>query len=264
MQRHSALASFADRRARDIPDVALGLMRQLEPGITLPTYERSLADACADAPPPFGMAEYGELYRESATDSGWLAVSLLTNADREGDGAQRLWSLAACTRERTVSAKLKQHAIDEAKHSRMYLRLLDLVFEGAVDSEFRKELEALSPGYTAASVPEPKIGSPFAHPVTVDDLIQMNIAEIRTTVHHLLQRPMLLLHCPRDRRTRLLKSLDVLLRDEVRHVLYTAELIEGESTLMGGPEIPELFARRVRDFNDVTRAELDRRVFDGS
>ncbi len=264
MQRHRALASFADRRARDIPGVALGLMRLLEPGVRLPTYERSLAHACAEGPPPFGLAEYGDLYRESASDPGWLAVSLLTNADREGDGAQRLWSLAACTQERTLSAQLKQHAIDEAKHARMYLRLVDLVFEGAVDPDFRKELDVLSPGYTAEGVPEPKAGSPFAHSVTVDDLIQMNIAEIRTTVHHLLQRPMLLLHCPRDRQPRLLKSLDVLLRDEVRHVLYTAELIEGTSAKVGGRDIAALFAQRVRDFNDVTRAELERRVFDGS
>lgn len=263
MQRHSgALASFANRRARDIPDVAFGLIRRLESGVSLPRYERSLARACAENPPPFGMAEYGDLYRESATDAGWLAISLLTNADREGDGAQRLWSLAACTQERSLSAKLKQHAIDEAKHARMYLRLVDLVFEGAVDSDFRKELDALSPGYTGASVPEPKADSPFARSVTVDDLIQMNIAEIRTTVHHLLQRPMLLLHCPRDRQPQLLKSLDLLLRDEVRHVLYTAELIEGDPT--SAREIAELFAQRVGDFNDVTRAELDRRVFDGS
>jgi hypothetical protein len=263
-RRASALVSFPNRRARGVTEVALGLMRRLEPGIALPAYERSLAQACADAPPPFGMAEYGDVYRASATDAGWLAVSLLTNADREGDGAQRLWSLAACTEDRSLSAQLKQHAIDESKHSRMYLRLVDLVFDGAVDADFRKELEALSPGYTDSLNPKPKVGSPFAHSVTVDDLIQMNIAEIRTTVHHLLQRPMLVLHCPRDRRPRLLKALDVLLRDEVRHVLYTGALIEAQAAQVGEVAITELFAQRVQDFNAVTRAELERRVFEGN
>lgn len=230
----------------------------------LSVYEKALRRACRAAPPPYGRAEYGELYREAAVDAGWMAISLVTNSEREGDGAARLWSLAASTEDRTVAAQLKQHAIDESNHSKMYLRLADLVFPDAIAPEFRAQLKALSPGYTRAMEPVAKEGSPFSHAISLDDLIQMNIAEIRTTVHHLLQRPMLLEHCAADRRGKLIRLLDCLLRDEVEHVAYTARLIEGCVPQKGSEAVLRLFAERLQDFNDVTRAELHRQVFDVS
>jgi hypothetical protein len=246
-----------------IPRLAIGLMAK-HGAPPLPIYERALKRACRAAPPPYGQAEYGDLYREAATDATWLAVSLVTNAEREGDGATRLWSLAACTEDAGHAAELKQHAIDESNHSKMYLRLADLVFPDAIAPEFRMQLRTLSPGYTRTMEPVAVQGSPFSHALSLDDLIQMNIAEIRTTVHHLLQRPMLLEHCPHGRRGIVLRLLDTLLRDEVAHVAYTAKLIERHVTHSGSDAVLRLFAERLKDFNDVTRAELQRQVFDVS
>lgn len=248
----------------DVPAITFGLLRQLGRAAGLPAYRRALTRACAAHPPPFGQAEYGDAYREAATDPAWLAVSLLTNADREGDGAQRLWSLAACTADPVVAAQLKRHAIDESNHAKVYLRIVDLVFDSAIDDGFRAQLQALSPNFTRAMTPAPLAGSPYAHAVTLDDLIQMNIAEIRTTIHHLLQRSMLSLHCPDGRQARLARLLDNLLRDEIRHVAYTAALIEGHAAHADRAQLEALFSQRVQDFNDVTRAELAQRVFDGS
>ena len=69
---------------------------------------------------------------------------------------------------------------------------------------------------------EAHAGSPYASAITLDDLIQMNIAEIRTLVHHILQRPMLLAYCAPERRRRLARLHDQLRLDEVRHIGYTA------------------------------------------
>lgn len=247
-----------------IPQLAIGLMAKFGASAPLPIYETALRKACRAAPPPYGQAEYGELYREAAVDAGWMAISLITNSEREGDGATRLWSLAASTEDRAVAAELKQHAIDESNHSKMYLRLVDLVFPDAIAPEFRAQLTALSPGYARAMQPVANEGSPFSHAISLDDLIQMNIAEIRTTVHHLLQRPMLLEHCAAERRGKVIRLLDSLLRDEVAHVAYTANLIEAGVPQVGSEAVRQLFAERLQDFNDVTRAELDRQVFDVS
>jgi hypothetical protein len=245
-----------------IPRLALSLMNRFEPALALPVYRRALTQACDRFPPPFGLGYYGDVYREAAGDPGWLAVSLLTNADREGDGAQRLWSLAASTADAETSAQLKQHAIDESNHAKIYLRMTDLVFADAIEPAFRTELDSLSPGYTRTTALVANVQSPFAHPATLDDFIQMNIAEIRTTVHHLLQRPMLRAHCKPEHAPQLIRLQNRLLREEIRHVVYTAKLIE-----YWGAEadaVADLFGERVRDFNDVTLAELDRRAFDGS
>ena len=61
----------------------------------LPAYERALREACNGTPPPFGQAWYGEKYRLLASDPAWLATSLIANAEKEGDGARKLWQLAA-------------------------------------------------------------------------------------------------------------------------------------------------------------------------
>src|SRR5439155_25597613 len=118
-----------------------------------------------------------------------------------------------------------------------------------------------SPGYTSQSPMGAHDDSPYAHPITVDDLIQMNIAEIRTRVHHLLQRPMLLAHCAAERRDRLARILDVLLFDETRHIAYTAALIEDFACKGETERVKQLMQERLSDFNAITREELGRNVF---
>ena len=204
------------------------------------------------------------MYRAAASDPGWLAISMITNAEREGDGAERLWSLSACTEDEPVGEQIKQHAIDESNHSKIYLKMVDLVFPGAVEPGFRRQMECLSPYYTRSMVPVAKLGSPFAHSITLDDLVQMNIAEIRTTIHHLLQRPMLRAHCSSNTQPGLIRLQQCLLRDEIKHVAYTAQLIEDRARQVGVDAVFDLFRERLRDFNNVTLSELQDRVFDVS
>lgn len=225
-------------------------------------YRQALITACKKSPPPFGTRNYGDIYRDAATDPYWLATSLMTNAEREGEGAGQLWDLAACTPDAGVAGQIRRHAIDESGHARAYIALLDLAFPGAVDEEFHAQLATLSPGYTRHSPLQPHDGSPYAHPITVDDLIQMNIAEIRTRIHHLLQRPMLLAHCAADRRERLVRILDRLLFDETRHIAYTAALIEGFAGDGEAELVKRLMQERLSDFNAITNEDLGRNVFE--
>jgi len=226
----------------------------------LPAYRRALVRACGASPPPFGRKQYAKLYRESARDPDWIALSLATNAESEGDGAEHLWDMAACTPDAEVAAQIQRHAIDEARHSRGYVTLLGLVFPGSMDEELRDQLNTLSPGYTQAMPLSAKKGSPYARPATVDELIQMNIAEIRTRIHHLFQRPVLLAYCAAEPRARVQRILDSLLLDETRHIAYTARLIERAAQESGVEQVMDLMHERVRDFNDITDHEIARRT----
>lgn len=224
-------------------------------------YCKALRLACEAEPPPFGTRRYGEIFRTVASDPYWLAASLITNAEREAEGSGRLWSLAACTPEAEIAACVKQHAIDESRHARWYVKILDIAYPDAVDDAVRQHLESLSPRYSAKMVATPVEGSPFAHAVTVDDLVQMNIAEIRTAINQRLQLPMLVAHCRPSQRSLLMPLLNGLQRDEIRHVEYSARLIEQFALQLGGDSIVDLMTQRVRDFNEITCEEVELGVF---
>jgi tRNA isopentenyl-2-thiomethyl-A-37 hydroxylase MiaE len=243
-----------------VAEVARAALAQGSPRYDCPTYFAALDAALESESPAFGTAEYCDVFRAAAVDPQWLATSLITNAEREGDGATRLWSMAACSTEQELTDLLKRHAVDESRHSLAYLALLDLIFPGSVEPEFREELNQLSPRYAVDQEPVALEGSPYARAPSIDDFVQMNIAEIRTTIHHLMQRAALVEHCPAETAARAVAVLDMLLRDELRHVAYTADLIERR----GGArvQVNALFSRRMRDFNDITRCELESRVFD--
>ena len=237
-------------------------LAQRNPSSEFPHYLATLKTSLRNNPPPYSGQAYCDIYDDAAQDGKWLAISLVTNAEREGDGATRLWTLSACASDAQEKALLKRHAVDESNHAKWYLAVFDLVFPGAVDEKFHAELRTLSPGYSMSRDVFVVEGSPYARPPTVDDYIQMNIAEIRTTVHHLMQRRALERHCSRELWPKTTQILDTLLNDELSHVAYTAELIEQKAAALGRGRLEELFSKRMRDFNDITRSELERREFE--
>lgn len=246
---------------RSIAEVAVRLHY---PGLECPRYFAGLDLALRDEPPPFGTSEYGLIYRSLSVEPEWMAVSLITNAEREGDGSKRLWSLAACSVDERQQHLLKRHACDESRHSLIYLSLLDLAFPGAVSPEFRAELRQLSPGFTMRQDLFPVPGSPYAKVPTIDDFLQMNIAEIRTAIHHTMQRPALAGHCPPENQDKITKLHDALLTDELAHIAYTAVLVDEIGRDADPDRLHALFRRRFHDFNTITTEELGGNVFDCS
>jgi hypothetical protein len=252
----------AERAVDPVAGVARAALSRRSLRADCPTYLAALDHALALDPPPFGSEKYADLYREASTDGKWLAISLMTNAEREGDGAKRLWSLAACATNAEERDLLQHHAVDESGHALAYLALLDLVFPGAVSPEFRSELGTLSPRFSLKQAPVAIEGSPYARTPSIDDYMQMNIAEIRTAIHHTMQRPALEQHCPSDSLPRVTRILDSILGDELNHVGYTAELIERKAPDIDPSAFQSLFCKRLGDFNRITRDELGRMVFD--
>jgi len=243
-----------------IPEV---ILCALDPDATgsLCHYRQALIAACDVAPPPYGTKPYGDKFREVASDPFWFASSLLTNAEREAEGSGRLWNLAASTKDPEISAFVKTHAIDESRHARWYVTILDLVFPGAIEGKIRLHADSISPRYTAEMEPSRDKSSPFARQVTVDDLVQMNIAEIRTAINQKLQLPLILAYCPEENRSKVLPLLEALQRDEICHIEYSARLIEGFVPELGLPCVTDLMIERMRDFNEITCEEVELGVF---
>jgi hypothetical protein len=237
-------------------------LSQRDPPEECTQYFAALDRAVQEEPPPFGTKAYSDIYRGASANGQWMAMSLITNAEREGDGATRLWSLAACSVNVEERQLLKRHAIDESRHALAYLALLDLCFPNAVTPAFRSELNGLSPHYSIRQQPLPVEGSPYARTPSIDDFMQMNIAEIRTTIHHLMQRLALAAHCPPQNRRRATRILDSLLRDELSHVAYTAVLIEQKASHADPDEVQDQFCKRLHDFNRITNEELGQMIFD--
>ena len=228
----------------------------------LPHYEASLKAACEIYPPPYGMAWYGDKYRDVSVDPRWLAQSLVANAIKEGEGSQKLWQLAGRTPAPEVAEQIRQHAIDESRHARMYIGLLEIAFPEATDELLRPTLFALSPGYTQKDRPPE---SPPANEATVlDEIIQMNIGEIRTRIHQLLLRPVIIAHCAQERHRKLSGILDSLLADETRHIEYTARLIDQACERGHEAFVRTTTADRVAEFNHITLDEVGEQKFEGA
>lgn len=229
---------------------------------SLEKYAISLQAACEAHPPPFGMAWYGDKYRQVSRDPTWLANSLVSNAAKEGEGSRKLWELAGRTDDLEVAEQIRRHAIDEARHARLYILMIDIAFPDAMDEACRTALNDLSPGYTLRD--QPKVQPPSAEAQVLDEIIQMNIGEIRTRIHQLLLRPVIQAHCPSESRNKLKRVLDSLLLDETRHIEYTARLVEQAFTGGYSDFIQRTTSRRLDEFNQITLQEVGGLVFDGT
>jgi len=242
--------------------LALGALADSGAG-PLDGYAGSLRDACHGSPPPFGMRWYGEKYRSLATNGEWLAASLVANAKKEGEGSRDLWALAGRTEDLGVAEKLRRHAIDESRHALLYLSILEIVFPGAVGADARPTLRGeLSPGYTVRQAP-PR-SSPAASREVIDALVQINMGEVRTRINQLLLTPVITAWCPVARRRTLSGLLASLMRDETRHIRYTAELIDHAVAVGNGHFVRRIMAERLHEFNQITLAEVGARNFTGS
>jgi len=227
----------------------------------LERYGRMLKKACRAHPPPYGQAWYGEIYRKLAVDPRWLANSLVANASKEGEGSRKLWNLVARVEDGSIAEKVRLHAIDESRHALIYIALLNLAFPKAVSAAQLRALRRLSPGYASFDRPAPLAPSTTA--IVMDELVQMNIGEIRTRIHQLMLRPVITLHCPRGNRAKLGAMMDALLDDETRHIAYTAQIIDDFAAKGSATAVTNLFSRRLADFNDITLEEVGQRSFDG-
>ena len=223
------------------------------PPAECPRYLASLREALREEYPPFATELYEEMYGQASASGQWLAMSFMTNAQREGDKARRLWRLAARTSKNPAEQQLfKQHACDESDHASAYLKLLDLVFPGAVDAGFRSQLTELGPGFSMnQKLPE----TDDERQPSLDEHIKLNLDEIRKAIHHVLQQKALPLHCSPENLPAASTTLNTLLSDELKHIAYTAAIIERDTSAVSAAELQTVFCRSFREFNRANSEE---------
>lgn len=244
-----------------VVELTLGALR----GPGAPRFDRyaaCLRRACAAFPPPFGMAWYGEKYRDLALDQEWVAVTLVANAVKEAEGARDLWRLAGRIGDETVAEKVRLHAVDESRHAQLYVAMLEVAFGAALPVEVRPALRGVSPRYSQHD--RPPAADILPERCVMDAIIQMNLGEIRTRIHQLLLTPIITEYCPGERRGTLGRVLRSLMRDETRHIEYTAELIEAAIAEGQVDTVERTLMARLDEFNQLTLSEVGESCFTGS
>jgi hypothetical protein len=216
-----------------------------------PLFWEAFCTSCDQVEPPYGAAWYGDLFRRHATDPSWLAGLLVINAEKEADGARQLWRFAGRIEDKGIQDRVKRHAVDEARHARFYIAMLNLAFPGAVSSEFLPRLRSIAPNFTESDTP-PK-STAATRSAILDEIIQMNIGEVRTLINQMLFRPVLEAIAPSEAGEKVLKLIDALGDDEARHISYTAEVIE---ELGQAEETLSVMTLRLREFAEITHREV--------
>jgi hypothetical protein len=219
-------------------------------------YSRCLRSAFGAHPPPYSQAWYGKRFREHAHDPQWLANCLVDNAATEGWGAGKLWELAGrASVNEDIAGMIRSHAADEARHSHMYSGMVNLVFRGSVSPDVRETMNKFSPDLKTL---EQTTLPAFSEQELVDNLLQMNVAEIRTLVNQMLTRPVAQTFCMESSREHVGKLLDTLMSDEVSHVGYTAKLMDDALAGKHGEFVWDIVNTRLMQFNELTLAEVGR------
>lgn len=208
--------------------------------------------AVAEEIPPYFRKDYGESFRRHIESPVWVIQCLISNAIKEGEGSRDLASVANACADGALQAQLVGHVNDEARHCRLYLQLIDLVFPAALPERVHAEVRKQLPSLAHRIEPAPPIDSRQL----LDYLIQINLGEVRTRVHQQLLEPVLHAYCPEANREKLRLALEWLSSDEARHIQYTAQRIGELSQRENAGDAKALFVSRSKDFNAYTEREL--------
>lgn len=212
--------------------------------------------AVAREPPPYFQAAYGESFRANVGQPVWVIQSLISNAVKEGEGSRDLAVVADECEDAGLASDLEVHIGDEARHCRMYVRLIDLVFPDALPAGLREHLRATFPPVAYRAAPARKRGMWKM----LDYLIQINLGEVRTRLHQKLLEPVLDCYCPAQNQEKLCGTLCKLAGDECCHIKYTASRIGALSREFPAADVERLFHQRFQEFNQYTLVQLGTRA----
>ena len=232
-------------------DDVLGHLRQRF-NSDLTHFTDCIRGAFANVDAVFWRGQYLEFYWQCVTTvPGYVQEVVLANAHAESAGSKGLHALWQSVRGlQEVEDGVERHFRDKSRHSRLFLHLTNLTFpaqfsERDVETEKLKLFDA-----TSASTEKAKRSADL--PILLDNLVQMNIGEIRTRAHMFMIGPVLTALAPSRNEEAVDGILSGLVYDEVSHIGYTACLMEewcrdGHKRL-----ISDLYATRLTDFNKYT------------
>ncbi len=208
--------------------------------------------------PPYFQRYYGESFRLHIENPIWIIQSLVSNAVKEGEGSRDLARIADQCDSASLTSDLSIHVDDEARHCRMYLGLINIVFPDALPNDASNAIKRTFPDvHHRAEDSHPKL----THWKILDCLIQINLGEVRTRIHQKLLEPVLESYCPTRNQEALCKTLCKLSGDECCHIKYTASRIGALSRDFSAADVVELFCQRFIEFNRYTDTELGKQRY---
>lgn len=227
-----------------------------------PGYARILDHSFRAAPPPFSMNWFGRHYFQLARDPEWFANSLVANSALEGYGSTQIWNFSTRMHQDEYIAAVQQHALDESRHSTMFISMLHLTFPGVMmDAVTKERIRRNQPRYSPVRLPEARRVAPehrMSCEESISELVGVHLTEIRALVLQYLLRSVIEVYAPASSKTRIGMFCGSLIRDEARHIDYTASIFEALANEGHADLLTDLFEKRVREFNDLTMVELER------
>jgi len=223
----------------------------------LPYYASSLRSAFTQVEPLFTRSRYAEFFWHCAsTVPGWLPKVVIANSEAESEGSAKLlklWRTVSYNSE--VEDKVLVHAKDESRHSRLFLCLAERAFPSwLVPGEIARLNDRL-PDVRRKKYEKAEHQIPEA--LLIDHLVQMNIGEIRTRIHMHLLAPVIYAFTPKEYKDSVGRILEGLVRDEVRHIGYTALLMEKWAEDGAVDYLDRLYSERLHDFSLVTLRQTE-------
>jgi hypothetical protein len=228
----------------------------------LPFYSNALRKAFLSIDPVFTRDRYARFFFHCAsTVPGWIQRVVLANGKGESEGSESLLHLwQNITYNDFVAAEVMAHANDESRHSRMFVNITQLAFPRFMTAEDLHRYANSLPDVRTMQHVKGTTAIPENH--LIDHLVQMNIGEIRTRLHMHLFAPIISFLTPEESKRLVQNQLRVLAADEMRHIGYTARLMETWAENGNAELIEKLYLGRLNTFNkitvDHTRSAIDR------
>ena len=243
-----------------ISELTIGHLRRY--GCQIPELYTELLQAATDLhPPPHSQAWYGKAYRQSARNADWFADSLVLNAYEEGNGSRQVWEFAGQVERPEFAELIRNHAIDESRHSKMFATLLDLLFPTQLEPETRAKVKAFCPGYNPGDLKSIESTSDSIDRVDdrfmMDQLIQVNLLEIRALILQLLLRPVLQAYAQPKDLAQVTRMTDRFIYDETQHIAYSAHCISEYATWGDRDWLRDRVIYRQSTVNQMFLAEVD-------
>lgn len=208
--------------------------------------------------PVFTKPRYVDFFWHCAsTVPGWIDQVVLANAEAESQGSKKLLDLWKSTVvNKAIEDAILFHAKDESRHSHLFVKLTSVAF-----GRNEEELRGIRNGLTRiTSADLKKDESTVSDDVLIDNLIQMNMGEIRTLIHMHFLGPIIFAMTPKANKDKVFNILQGLAKDEIVHIGYTSKLIEDWCSDGNYQLAKEIYNRRLLDFHLLTIQQTETAV----
>jgi len=221
-----------------------------------PIYSEALTRAFEKVDPVFTRKQYADFFWHcSKTVPGWLPNVVLASASKESEGSMSLLSLWQSMRNVEFAEKwVLFHAKDESRHSRVFVRLVDLTFPNFFQ---QAQLRAVQESLNRITDDDLHKKGHIEDDVLMDYLMQINMGEIRTRIHMHLLAPLFYNLAPKENQPQVGKILKGLESDEVRHIAYTVNILERWAQDGNQSRLKNIYENRTSFFHRRTIRETE-------